>query len=151
MITLKLQKAIGHFEPSTIFIADIDTITVRVPKAKGKTVLTVNGKTYCADDGVVKIPRADLDSNIIVCEYQVYDNGKMTACTPCENLLCVPLKANGEWQSEKEFYQTFIKDLAQRLAKLEAICADVETSTNKRVSALEKGKFTLCKFKEEKQ
>lgn len=147
-IKLKLRAVSAYFSPNKLILADNEDLEIKIQDKglfKEKTVLSFNGKTFFAQEGIVTISRKDL------CDVNVFElterdeNDLIKKKVSVENLYVLPCKNDeecGRLIAEREFYQKTLTDLLCKVERLTEINAQQE----KRLAALENGKFTMLKF-----
>lgn len=148
-INLKLRAVTGYCSPSKAVIADNEDLVIHVQdkgQLQNRVVLLCNGKSYVADKNKdITIPRAELQAINVLELSERNEEDKMRRTFAVENLFAIECKKEyGESRllAERAFYREVLTTLLNRTEKTEKALEDA----NKRLAALENGKFTMFKF-----
>lgn len=157
---LKLREVSAYFSPCKVVIYDNEDLEVELVdrgRIKNKAVLTVNGAAFVFEDKRLTVPRGVL-ADVNVCElHEQTEEGKTVKRYTVETLYRLPHVAGYEDDrllTERAFYQTAIKAFAIELSALKDELKQLKEQmglTDAKVGSLEKGKFTILKFKEEEK
>lgn len=157
---LKLREVSAYFSPGKVVLCDNEDLTVELldrGKIRNKAVLLVNGAAFVFTEKKLTIPRDSL-TDVTVCELQERsEEGQVLKRFAVENLYrlpCVKGYENNRLVTEREFYRAAIKAFTDEITALKLRVAELEQKcglTDEKVGSLEKGKFTILKFKEEEK
>ena len=150
-INLRLRAMSAYFEPAQFFIADNESVTIRLidrGTIKEKAYLQVNGCVFAFDENKELQLHANELKEVNVCELQLLNiKGVVTKRWVTENLFRPPIDraVDGEYYETQSALLASIKALTQHVEELQQLQAD----NTKAITEIQNGKYTMLKFKGE--
>ena len=147
-IDLRLREMSACFDPAQFFIADNETITVRLVDCgtiKDKAYLQLNGCVFAFDDKKELELKAINLKEVNVCELQLRDDkGAITKRWLTDNLFRPPIdrSVDGDYYETQHALLVSIKTLTEHVCELQNQQAD----NTKAITELRDGKFSIFKF-----
>ena len=147
-INLRLREMSAYFDPAQFFIADNETLTIRLVDRgtiQTKAYLQVNGCVFAFDENKELQLSADKLQEVNTCELQLRDdNGAVIKRWATENLFRPPVDCavDGNYYETQSALLASIKALVKNVDVLQQRLAD----NAKAITELQNGKFTMLKF-----
>lgn len=154
-LQLRLRTLSAYFTPAQFFIADNESITVRLVDRgtiKEKAYLQLNGCVFAFDDNNELQISADDLHEVNFCELQLRDKkGNITKRWTTENLFRPPIEreVDGEYYETQQALLTSIQTLTQYVEDMKNTLDDtlkVQQNNAQKIAELENGKFTMLRF-----
>ena len=152
-LDLRLREMSAYFDPAQFFIADNETLIIRLVDCgtiKDKAYLQLNGYVFAFGDKKELELKAVNLKEINTCELQLRDaKGAVTKRWMTDNLFRPPIdrSVDGDYYETQHALLASVKALIEHVETLQARLAD----NDKAIAELQNGKFTMFKFKGDKQ
>ncbi|MCH5157525.1 MAG: hypothetical protein J1G02_06610 [Clostridiales bacterium] len=147
-IDLQLREMSAYFNPAQFFIADNETITIRLVDRgviKEKAYLQLNGCVFAFGDNKELTLSANQLKEVNACELQLRDDkGTVTKRWLTDNLFRPPIdrSVDGDYYETQSALLASVKALVEHVEELQKQQAD----NTKAITELQNGKFSIFKF-----